>query len=279
MFISIFIDRYLSYTFEQFKEDLTQANALCLLRDFTYRNGVVPDYNLRLMRNYYLLRYFYAYFSEYYWIYSLIFTQRRLSCPYSVLSIGCGAGIDFLSLRALRDNNIQYLGVDIVDWGRIHPPAQFVRRNIADISPCVQNKNIIFFPKSLSEFSDSDFSRFVQCITPNLLGSSFCVASSLMSEGCCYDIDRIKVLQNRIHELGFQTTQEITHETHPPQEDSCFSIISTSYPNEIKVFLMNLNSSCRQTCQQECEINKSPILKTDYMRYHIIFFEKSEKKQ
>lgn len=269
--IQSIIDCHLSNILSSFQQHRNSVESICILRDATYENGQIPDYSNKLVRDYYLLRYFYGYFAEYYFIFSLLFEQFQLCEPISIASIGCGAGIDYYALKALKWNaTINYYGYDIIDWGFRNRNASFVLINIADVQ--LQDINIIMFPKSLSEFSQTDFDSFVNNLDPHSLCYPFCVISSMMDKGGEYDIDRIKLLERKICNAGYKSHIDSSKTFHP-EERSCFNLIFARCPDTAIDYLKNIKNDCEQNSLcNDCHIDKNPILTTDYVRFQILYF-------
>ena len=265
------IDHRLSVILSSFRNHRNSVESICMLKDMTYENGRIPDYSNELVRDYYLLRYFYGYFAEYYFIFSLLFEQFQLREPISIASIGCGAGIDYYALKALKWNaTINYYGYDIIDWGFRNRNASFDLINIADVQ--LQDINILMFPKSLSEFSQTDFDSFVNNLAPHSLRYPFCVISSMMDKGGEYDIDRIKLLERSICNAGYKSHIDSSKTFHPT-ERSCFNLISARCPDTVVDYLNNIKNACEQNSScNNCHIDKNPILTTDYVRFQILCF-------
>jgi hypothetical protein len=85
-----------------------------------YKSYTNKQYNKLSIEQYYLLRYAPMYVEEYYEIYSKFLKLYKKS-SINILSIGVGVGLDFwgfsdVILDLNRNINVDYLGVDIVDW-------------------------------------------------------------------------------------------------------------------------------------------------------------------
>jgi hypothetical protein len=119
----------------------------------------------------YLLRYFYAYCYEYRCIFREIYKDFN---SINLLSIGCGAGIDALSLmfsaKGILKKQYSYLGIDIVEWHNIKnilklgDNLQF-KKIVIDINSkeILENRNVFFFPKSLSDIDYRDMENIYDC--------------------------------------------------------------------------------------------------------------------
>ena len=146
MSIQDFIDNFLNQVLKDFKKHIDPMDLICSLETLNYENKRTPDYGNVIMREYYLLRYFYAYFAEYYQIYRHMIGQNHLDAPISVASIGCGAGIDYYALRFVVPHtlkNFTYQGFDLIDWGfhGNNSQAVFSQANISEL--VLKNINVL----------------------------------------------------------------------------------------------------------------------------------------
>ena len=277
--IQSIIDCHLSNILSSFQQHRNSVESICILRDATYENGQIPDYSNVLIREYYLLRYFYAYFAEYYYLYSIAFKKLGLNFekPISIASVGCGAGIDFFALRAVMPYGFRYNGFDIINWDFPKDDnASFSLQNISDIR--LHDINVLMFPKSLSEFSQEEFDSFFNNFDPHSLRYPFCIVSSMMDKGGEYDVERTKRLERKICDTGYisQTVfpnQKDTTETFGPNENACYDLISASCPQDVVDYLLKIKESCVPTSRCiDCHIDRMPILTTDYVRFQILYF-------
>jgi len=279
MSIQDFIDDFLSQVLRDFKSHIEPVDSICSLKKLNYENTQTPDYRNAIMREYYLLRYFYAYFTEYYHIYRSMIRENHLKAPLSVASIGCGAGIDYYSLNFAVPHSLEnftYQGFDLIDWGFRGNNLQtdFLQTNISDIS--LQNINVLMFPKSLSEFSEDDFNTFVDNLSPQKFQDTICIVSSMMNEGGKHDIERIKILEKKLCQYDYQSLNS-SDKTYAPKAESCYHVISARCPDCVTEYLAQLKDLCIQTASQcvACQINKSPILRTEHIRYQTLFLTKA----
>lgn len=143
-------------------------------------------YSVNYIQDWYVLRYMYAYAYEYKGMFTRLLTEQSLPGVIDILSIGCGNGIDYWSLReaeqSIIDNNaeserytIKYTGLDEVNWcdqwssngGNYEIYSS--REQIVNYEPInavdyLENAdmlpyNVIIFPKSISEFDKDEFAR------------------------------------------------------------------------------------------------------------------------
>lgn len=163
----LFAIEKLKEVFFDFLDNLEKKEYLCELKNFGFKGEVLPDYNNKFIQQYYLLKYFPAYLTEYYYFYSEIIRKEFIEDNYNILSIGCGCGIDFWAMKLAKeksnkDLNIKYTGVDIVNWSYFDNygyDAKVTNKNILDFDLKENDYNIIIFPKSIGEFNDDDFEK------------------------------------------------------------------------------------------------------------------------
>jgi hypothetical protein len=192
------MQQFINTFIEQVYNDLqarvgVKANKLCeLIEQFPpngYQNRFRADYSTRENQANYLLRYFYAYLLEYRCIFEKLASEQSLTwlTEYRVLSLGCGAALDYYGLyfSGLNTDAIHYHGYDINDWGAFQK--SFGNRNVVfhnktSITELTERDfegiNIIMFPKSISDFSKSDFNRLCDLIRPIQFSFPLLVISS-----------------------------------------------------------------------------------------------------
>lgn len=270
-----FIDNFLSQVLEDFKKRIAQMDSICFLETLNYENMRTPDYSNVIMREYYLLRYFYAYLAEYSQIYRSMIGKNYLTPPLSVASIGCGAGIDYYALRFVVPPSFKdftYQGFDLIDWGfpENNSRTVFLQANISELN--LENINVLIFPKSLSEFSDKDFEAFLVNLNPRKFQDHICIVSSIMNVGGEHDIKRIQLLEEKFCQFGYKSLND-SNETYTPTAESCYHVIGARCPDYVTEYLSQLKALCEQTAPgcPNCQINKSPILRTEYMRFQTLF--------
>ena len=145
-------------------------------------------YSERYIQEFYFLRYMYAYAYEYREMFTRLLTEQNLHGFIEILSVGCGNGIDYWAIReaeqSIIDNDtgadrhtIQYTGLDEIDWYdqwggknyKMVPKKGMVTYKQIDAAEYFENAqrlpyNVIIFPKSISEFSDGEFTRICNAL-------------------------------------------------------------------------------------------------------------------
>ena len=186
---------YLKACLKRVDEASKDPNRLSFLQDlhFWSRRGStvhLPDYKNPDTIAYYQLRFATAYEVEYYVMYCLAlhFLGEKKN-DYSVVSLGCGDGLDGLSLKLAASEMLsgravytdrkegkrwggdpdRWLGIDVAKWGNpAEVPGIPVHDNVIEVlsegateyfklfddhnKPC--NRNILFFPRVLCELDE-----------------------------------------------------------------------------------------------------------------------------
>ena len=100
--ITTFLEEHMIKVFNDFKNE-----EWCELQN----NGLDTNHYSNISKQqYYLLKYFPAYFTEYYHAYSKLFKDLNKDVI-SIISIGCGAGLDYYALehyKRVNNSNLNY---------------------------------------------------------------------------------------------------------------------------------------------------------------------------
>ena len=177
--IEDFLVQFVQRKFEEFLsciEDTSQEN-VCELQKAFNTNGWSPDYNNKLHRLFYFVKYAIPYCIEYREIYRKILQSPLFKNKerISVLSVGCGAMLDMVGLKyAACTSSCSvpwcYHGVDLVNWqcaeitSLLGDGCCFSHANICNINFDNCEYDVIIFPKSISDISDEDLKKFVDAL-------------------------------------------------------------------------------------------------------------------
>ena len=255
---------------------------LCAVQlDFRPNSSNFIDYKKPEVQQYYYLRYFYAYFLEYHYIYKKIHLN-----DYKVLSIGCGSCLDLMSLYFVqweKLDHISYCGVDPADWmyKQFLQKAKNFQYFQGDLKTylaknSIDDFNVIIFPKSI-EHLNNDICTLLSVIKR----TSF-------KEDCLYlilngmkdirsDVKTFDLVKDAISQKGYDVTE--TYE----KANSFIQERFEELPEQIlfpfnKYWLKNLSSECHKKpiCakKSDCPIDMYPILKTLSFNYKIYKLEK-----
>lgn len=271
-----FINDYLTPVYSDFLQS-ESLNDLCELKSFYFDGTDVPDYTNPLIQQYYLLKFAPAYIWEYKRLYDYAYIKNSF---HKIYSFGCGAGLDlagqYLSLKK-NLTSVDYKGLDLVDWNyKPFPVSTNINYAVNDIDSIsketLKDRNILFFPKSLSEFSDSKFNHLFDAIqNTNFIEPEICliisstdskdeprfesIVKGFISRGYIYKFSEYDGFYNWKNESPSKGIKSI---------DYCFD-----YPDEIKEHLNNLTSMClKKNCaDNSCNIDIWPVLTTKNMYF------------
>ena len=143
-----------------------------------------------------------------------------------------------------------------------------------------------FFPKSISEFSDSELNAMSNSFSSKKIQKDrFFVCISLREDqgSMDRDIQKTKCLIEAIGKNGFKIKWRSTQN----DDFACDKGIVTKdnefkYPQDALEFVKNLNIECanykiqEENCQSNCKkyLSRWPILKVGHIRYQVIMFER-----
>ena len=275
-----FINSFLENAFTKFKQYQSSNRHLCELKDLDFQAGHSPCYSNKWVQSLYLMRYFYAYFTEYYCLY-----QNTLPCLETdpkILSIGCGCGVDGAALYfASPSLNFQYIGYDIVDWElnvkNFLPSLPNIDIRLDNITTtCFPISNVLMFPKSLSDIECSTFSSFVNNLSADFFEKKLIILSSIMAEGSGYDVARMRIIVTKMESFGYKLTKGSVEPIPLQPSQACCLHIGATFPDEIKDFIGNLRDQCKSYNDEclECKISRHPKLTTHSARFQQLVLER-----
>ena len=279
-----FLDNFLHSAFRCFRHHQNGKQRLCELRDLDFQAGHSPDYSNPWVQSLYLMRYFYAYFTDYYYLYRKIIPWLSNATP-KVISIGCGCGVDGAALCFASSpiGNFQYNGYDIVNWDldvRSFLPLYSAQINLykADITTTTFPKsNVLMFPKSLSDIDNDIFSAFVHRISPVFLENRVVILSSIMNDGNEYDVAKMEGIVSQMQAIGYDLKVGSTDSIPFADPGACCNHIDNAkFPDKIKDFIATLDDQCSihdENCQA-CTVARNPILTTHLSRFQGLGFER-----
>lgn len=286
-----FIDTKMNLIYGDFKRGIYEKSCLCSLKEFGFLGTQLPNYRDEDMQEYYLLRYLPAYLAEYYLIYNKIFSKNFLN-SYSVLSLGCGCGVDlwglhFAKLKRKLNCITDYTGIDAVKWKYSefdNMNGIFKNIDIVDIEKLEGDYNTIIFPKSISEFDELAFQHLKDIIGRKEFRSKRVVlVGAIRRSRMESDMQRLeKITDIFIKKHGYLVADS---ETNIPSLNSpyIYQVASDiTYPVEIKDYIVNLNTKCAKykkngvNCEFSCSelLRRYPVLKTSQMTFKIIYLER-----
>ncbi len=293
----ISIEKYIQEVFGPFKAHLDSNVKLCSLKGVNYDLKNLPDYSDIHIQEYYLLRYAFAYTFEY----KQMFLSALQKIPWynpnptlKILSIGCGNGLDYWSavnavMHKGLSSKIEYHGIDIIDW-----KYRFCKRENDEMSIEICNAveyfktnselncNIIFFPKSIGEFSIESFNYICDSIKKiKFTSRSIRLLVSIRStySHTRTDMGRVASIVKALEENKVKRFIAL---------DNCLSPYETlenmgirafdkdfTYPENAKEFLLELDKMCvsyktnGRSCQgcESSRLTRHPILLTNKVAF------------
>lgn len=285
------IYEYLESIYLDFYKIVEQNDCLCDLRGVNFNSNICPDYSNFAVQLLYILRYHFGYAFEYELMYNEIINE--IANPISVLSIGCGNGIDLWSLQKVIEKTnkrmaIEYTGIDAVDWNykiapRINDAIFYYKNDVSQLDEClknVENIDVLFFPKSISELSKRKLSLIADVVS-NKSDDIYILASYRANEYAldkdvlkfCYLCDCMKQNGFCITLGNVENVSKYDYNVGIYGEDHSYS-----YPDDAKELIRNLHDKCNsiglygRDCDVDCEneLVRMPILKTGLIRYNIV---------
>ena len=292
--LHLFVEESINKIYSDFQAQLEKIPDLCKLSDLRFNNGYVPDYNNPELQQFYLLRYLPAYVGEYYEIYKAVLaTNHLIEKKIKILSIGCGANLDYYGLycllyrEGLEDNyNVHYIGYDIVNWQyrnliRTNHNLEFIQKDITLIDHFeVSDFDIIIFPKSISEFGVW-FDRLLGVLKSTVPHKHKIILISSIREGNeKLDKELFKEVLNAFKYWGYKNLDE-SISIQELGNNPLYNKYRINYNNEIKDFITSLidyciehkSKNCNKTCKKYFD-RANPILTTKYSKYLLCRLER-----
>lgn len=293
--IKIFINSYIENVFNSFKQKEEQW---CNLQNFDLHT---TSYEEEINQEYYLLKYFPAYFTEYYHAIDKFFQDYKKSLL-KVISIGCGAGIDFYALQlyiATKGLNIEYdyTCIDIIDWS--YKPNEsnfnFIHADINNIEYSIfDDVDLIVFPKILTELNTNSIEHIVSLLDiSNLKDELYFLNSYITDDSHTQQINGIEQFRkickyltqqytpNRTTDFGLSKDKKIACSTYfyINKHQGLRAIYDFFvYPQEILDIFSELEKNCNYAqntieCSQ-CNIGTYPMMNTKYIAYLVVKFKR-----
>ena len=295
-----FVYGRLNSIFKDFRNEIRNKKCMCELKELNFsEEGKFPNYNNKLVQQFYLLRYLLGYFVEYVSMYREILGKKFLEDDLYVHSFGCGCGLDLWGLiracdeRGMHDAVGKYDGVDVVPW---HYRSEFkgifdvtyTDCNIIDKKRFAFKKyNVFIFPKSICEFKEREFRHIKDLIRNGSFSSNkMVVLGALRKTRAEKDSQRLNEIADvfkKSHRYRVVDRVFKISKNNGIWEDHISSIISgMNYPGYIKKYLKRLPTECMNYkkngffCTDSCEkiLSRYPLEYMSQVAYEVIFLEK-----
>jgi hypothetical protein len=226
-----FLNQSIQRIYDDFIQIISRSSPLenqkCSLY-FTFVKGD-PDeikYSKKEHQQLYLLRYFYAYLIEYWYLYSKISLKS-----YNIFSIGCGCFADLYGFLCAMDSNTtySYYGIDCEYWSykdllpNPYMHGIFEKKSlstcIADfqkqgLNETLGNFNVFIFPKTIEYLENewvNDVTALAKCIKQaNLKNKTIYLILNGMEDLFEKDVERLDILKDAFISKVFYVEKELT---------------------------------------------------------------------
>ena len=285
------ITSFLESVFADFSSSIKNMDRLCSLKTLSFLNSNTPDYSNRVIQQLYLLRYAPAYISEYEAFYEALIDLEGSPSFLRIFSIGSGSGLDYygayraIKKKGLPSDFLYYSGIDVIDWyyrtTLDNHRYYFYKQDVTRLHYLPDRFiNVLFFPKSISEFSNESFSKLLEVIS----NTAFCneqinICASVRKSHLGDDYERLVEIV-KCHLLKGDYTLHLTHNS---VDDNVQGEV-IFYSEHIFQFLSNLRAYCqayrRGICRgkKDCDtLNRKPMKDTGYRQYWIIRLMRKER--
>lgn len=290
--LSDFFDKSLNRIFKDFKKNLSKIENLCDLKGLRFNSGHIPDYSIEIVQQLYLLRYAYAYITEYKYIFDRLFKLNFIEPKDAkVYSFGAGCGLEFYGLYfslveqglKIKDTGF-YQGIDLINWSysdllKLTP--DIIINDVEFLDKIDPSYNIYMFPKSIGEFSVGEFDHVKDLLTNSISTQKKIVLISSFRESTPKDYIRFKQICKILDNKGYNSLDDRKEYWGFKKGTAVYSQNFTHFPDEIKNFITDLLNYCKlekkQSCNSECSevLNRcNPILTLAYVSYNVLRFEK-----
>ena len=214
-------------------------------------------------QHYYLLKYYPAYFTEYYHIWKIFFETYNKK-HINILSIGCGAGIDFIAFtHILRIKNLkyQYFGIDSIEWKDRNRVFDFTQQEVQNLTKKdFENVDLIVFPKILTELENEELENLADKIINSY------ITDDVFNRNKVEGIDKFQIICEKLKYKGYKLVstkceefEAISNREQGLRSEYSFFV----YPDEIMSNFKKIKG-------------ESPILNNKYIAYNILKFVKND---
>ena len=292
-----FVNKRVETIFEDFKKNVeSREGEVCKLKGFNFMGDNLPEYSDPLTQQFYLLKYLCGYFAEYTSIYRNI-TGKGFLDRYKVLSIGCGCGLDLWGLKhacneRFSENKIdRYTGIDRVSWNYRETfgleNIEYRDIEVDDIKSFEDGEyNIIIFPKSIGEFSESTFNHLKDLIfDTKFAGNKVVFVASIRKARFKDDFLKVDEIREIFTKKGYKLIDVYDHTELTELDDRCSvsDIVSgVEYSKEVDEYFDNLYKLCKEyqktgrVCDSACinNLTRKRVSTMSQANYQILYLER-----
>lgn len=255
-----------------------------------YRKYDNKQYSKKYIEQYYLLKYAPLYFEEYYEIYYRflnLYKQENIQ----ILSIGVGAGLDFFGFTEAivyldKNINIDYVGIDIVDWYYRFDNIKFLQKSLEDFTYDDLNNfaygqaNVLIFPKSIIEIDAVVIKQFANLLVKSLENILFYnrelwfLVSYIKTDDKISGLDKFKIIYDILLENGFKLKYGNINKVQYSINKDLKILYPIDYQNTwMKDIKNHCDSKCNQLQINRCNlVNQYPMLYKKHIAYGIYHF-------
>ncbi|MDD2225993.1 MAG: hypothetical protein PHD42_02625 [Dysgonamonadaceae bacterium] len=283
--------KFLERVYQDFQEE--QHNWCELpLSQFVYNElsgKVYGGYDKTHYEQFYLLKYAPLYVSEYTEVYE-DFLDRYPYKVLRILSVGVGAGLDYYGLeQALKkhtDIEVEYLGIDLVDWNYRDESIDFEQVDLSDISQNPQvmafikeGLDLVIFPKSIVEIPynvsvGNGYVELCSLLKAHQIVDVWFINSYIKTSNGIIGMEAFGSVLDKLAEDGYSIFDGV-------DATDCYSSKGgkVNYPMDYKnSWQKDLEEHCRQKCSPEqakrCSLLQYPMLNKAYIAYSITNLKK-----
>ncbi|WHP29636.1 hypothetical protein QMG90_12485 [Trabulsiella odontotermitis] len=262
----------------------------CSLNNFGFNSN---GYSSKVNQQQYILKYYGAYFCELYGMYKKLL-QSFNGDELTILSIGCGSGVDCEALnRVVIDENktvtIKYVGIDLIDWHYRpnFPWAQFKTRCASTLQAAdVEDVDLFVFPKSLTELSLDIRKHIADLIVKNSKKNPIYFINTYATynahdNNSINGIDEFQTISKILTDDGWQCDQEPNYYTYfIKQRWLGLDFTFFKLPDDVLPFVSELKDSCNNhnnspQCMA-CNINFWPVFSNKYLAYSLLKYTREK---
>lgn len=288
---------------EKIYEDFTsEEENWCHLKNSQFISNGLPnhykEYDKKYIQQFYLLKYAPLYIVEYMEIYER-FLKDYDKKTLKVLSVGIGSGLDYYALSNVlknrKDIELEYLGIDLVDWDYRSGKINFEQLDLKDIST---NKNVmnfikdgvdvIIFPKSIIEIptyvkehsgrekQNDAFTVLCNMIVQNNVNDVWFLNSYIKQKKAVYGMDKFAKIVEKLKSEGYIIVKGVDARHYYKSPDRSLLNYPLDYENTWKKDLHNYcHRKCGNVQAEKCNLAQSPMLGRGNIAFSITNFKKA----
>ncbi len=286
--------QFLSNIYKHFS--ITQ-NSWCSIAESQFSNSQYvkydnQQYTKKCIEQYYLLKYAPLYLEEYHEIY-YEFLKYYHKDEIKILSIGVGSGLDFWGfsdavVQLNKTLNVDYMGIDIINWHYKLEGIRFLQKSLEDISYddftnfTYGKANVIIFPKSIIEINEKIIKKFTNFLIDTLENAPYkdkniwFLVSYIKKDKRVSGLDKFKI----IYDIFLNNGYKLSHGDINKYSESIDKDSKITYPIDYKnSWMKDIENYCYSKCDQsqisKCNlVEQYPMLYKKHIAYGIYNFTK-----